>query len=116
MPTRDEYVSIVQSAFITLGKNAAMKFLVSNFPFMGWNFLNPIVGYFVGLIVEALARETEMQAFFLYIDLRVKKQSESFEKAAAENFEAQRGTDETRKKLAEDNLKREFAAFVRLSS
>lgn len=113
--TRDEYVSIVQSTFVTLGKNAAMKFLVSNFPFFGWSVINPIAGFFVGLVVEALAKEGEMQAFFLYIDFRVKKQSEAFERAAAENYEAQKGTDENRKRVAAEILKLEFSKFARLS-
>lgn len=110
--TKDEYVEAIRQAFITMGKQVAMKALLSRLPIFGNFFLNPIAAYFIGIIVEALARAGETAAFFAYIDMRVGAQSKAFEKAAAENFKAQQSGTDQEKKDAADRLKKAFRDFA----
>lgn len=116
MSTRDEYASQIKSAFLSLGKQAAMRFLITKFPFLGLSIINPIVGFFVEMVLTALITETEMAAFFLYIDMRTGSQSKAFEQATKENQLAQIHGTPNEKKLAEEKLRRVFREFAALSN
>jgi len=114
--SRDEYADQIKSAFLTIGKQAAMKFLVAKFSFLGAAIINPIVGFFVEMVLQALITEAETAAFFAYIDMRTGSQSKEFEEAAKENFLAQKsGTDE-QKRIAAEKLRRSFRDFVSLTN
>lgn len=116
MISHDEYVQVIKQTFITIGRKVAIKRLVGLFPIFANPILNPIVLYFVEMIVVALATEGEMDAFFLYIDMRVGKQSEKFEEAAYENYRVQQSGTKQEKLNAENKLRAEFDSFVRLTS
>lgn len=120
MSSRDEYVAVIKQAFVTLGKKAAMEFIVAQLPFLGRGFglsvLNPIAGYFVGLAVQGIVEHTETAAFFLFIDMRGSSQGKAFEQSAYENYRAQRQGTPQEKLNAEANLKRDLRALVVFSN
>jgi len=120
MSSRDDYVAVIKEAFVTLGKKAAMDFIVAKLPFLGQGFglavFNPIVAYFVTMAAKGITEGAETAAFFLYIDMRVGIQGKAFEKAAYANFSAQRSGTPQEKANAEANLRRELRNFISLTS
>lgn len=84
--------------------------------FIGSNVAAPIIGYFVGVVLEIAVRETEMGLFFLYIDLRTSAQGRDFEKQARSNFEVQKNGTPEEKAAAEKELIDSFRAFVKISN
>ena len=119
MSSRDVYVDVIKEAFITLGKKAAMEFIVAKLPFLQSGFgaiiVNPIVGYFITMAVKGITEGAETAAFFLYIDMRVGEQGKDFEAAAYENYRAQREGTPEEKLRAENNLKITLRNLVHLA-
>lgn len=121
MSPRDQYVEQLKSTFLSLGKSQVLKLLLAQLPtslttgFVG-SLLNPIFGFLVGKILEIAIRETEIGAFFLFIDMRVKGQSKDFEAKMAAHIEAQKSGDPVRISKAEKELKDAFRAFIRLTN
>ena len=113
---REESIAAIKAAFLQVGKDIAMKFLVSRFPFMGWAIVNPILGFVIGQVLEALITRGEMMAFFGYIDWRTDKQGKAFEEAAAANAKAQNGGTDEEKRIARENLIRVADEFFNLAS
>lgn len=112
---RDEYVSAIKLAFITLGNRVAYGYLVAQFPFLAWVGFRQVIQAIVTGILESIADDADMRAFFLYIDVRTSQQGREFEAAAIANRRAQEsGTDEE-KIRAEEELWVKFIPFARLS-
>lgn len=86
--TRDEYVQLMKDAALDIGKRAVMKRLVSLMPIFGSGFPAYLAGLIVGAVLQSAIKETEMGAFFLYIDMRVDKQGADFSDAAHAWFNA----------------------------
>lgn len=114
--TRDEYVSSVKTAFISLAKKAVMAKLAKEIPklFIGklGSVFNPLVGLLVDKVLTYAVLETETALFFAYIDMRTGKQSKKFEDAVAENYIAQQTGSADEKLKAEKKLKEAFIEFA----
>lgn len=121
MSSRDEYVELLKSTALSLGKKEILPILLAQLPaklttgFLG-AILNPILGFVVGKVLEIAIRETEIGLFFLYIDLRTSTQGRNFEKYMRANLDAQRNGTPDQKAKAEKELKDAFKAFVKLTS
>lgn len=121
MASRDEYVELLKSTALSVGKKKVLPLLLARLPaklttgFFG-ALLNPFFGLIVGEALEIAIRETEMGAFFLYIDLRTSAQGREFEKQARANFEAQKNGTPEEKELAEKALIDAFRKFVKLTN
>lgn len=121
MSSRDEYVELLKSTALSLGKQEVLPLLLSQLPsaltsgFIG-TLLNPIFGFLVGKVLEIAIRETEIGAFFLYIDLRTSAQGREFEKAARENLLKQKTGTPSEKAAAEKELKDAFRAFIKFTN
>lgn len=113
---RDDYVSLLKEAFVTLGVDSVMKRLVAQIPFLAWPFFNPLTKLAIRWVVKELVERGETAAFFYYIDVRIKGQHLDFEKAAIENSIAQLEGSPEEKKRAEENLKVAFRNFVHLTT
>jgi len=116
MSTRDEYVSGIKSAFVTIGSKALMGALVSALPFMASPFLKWIASKFINWILNKLAGHTEMAIFFKYIDVRTDRQGMDFEKAAFAHHAAQINGTPEEKAHAEAVLLEKFRIFARLNT
>lgn len=114
--TRDEYVAMVKSAFISIAKQKAMESLLGAFTFLSWPILKPIASWIVSIIMTSAVEAAEMQAFFLYIDMRVGKQSEDWEGAAYANYQAQLYGTAEEKAVAAQRLREAHVRFVSFSS
>lgn len=121
MGARDEYVELLKSTALSLGKDAVMKLLLARLPsalttgFLGAIF-SPLLGYITGWVLELAIRETEMGAFFLYIDLRTSAQGRAFESKMQSNLEAQKSGDPAAIAKAEKELVDAFRAFVKFTN
>jgi hypothetical protein len=121
MSTRDEYVELLKSTFLSLGKKQILPLLLAQLPaglttgFVGM-LLNPIFGFIVGTVLEIAIRETEIGLFFLYIDLRVNAQGKEFEATMRANLEAQKGGDPAKIAKAEKELIVAFKNFAKFTS
>jgi hypothetical protein len=119
--SRDEYVELLKSTVLSLGKKQILPLLLAQLPagmttgFVGM-LLNPIFGFLVGKVLEIAIRETEIGAFFLYIDLRTSAQGREFEEVMRKNLEAQKGSDPVAKEKAEKELIVAFKAFAKLTN
>lgn len=114
MGTRDEYIAVMKQAFVSLGKKVVVEFITTNFPFLAKAYISPFISFGVGLGIEALAKHAEMGLFFYFIDMRVGQQGKDFERAAYDNFKAQKG-EPWEKANAEKNLRaalRNLAVFT----
>ena len=80
--TRDEYVQLMKNAALDIGKRAVMKQLAAQIPFFAAGIPAKLAAIIVGKILEIAILETEMGAFFLYVDMRVDKQGSEFSDAA----------------------------------
>lgn len=118
MSTRDDYVNAMKQAFVTMANKVVLGYLVAKFPFMELSYINPAIAWIVGQVVDVIVTDAETAAFFAYIDFRVGKQSESFEASAFENYKVQNDPNATKQERlnAENKLRSDFNAFVRLSS
>lgn len=116
MSSRDTYVASIKSAFVTLGVKTVMGFLTVEIPFLASPIIQPIVQWFVEMIINRIVDAGEMQAFFFYIDTRVDKQGKEFEAAAYANFEAQKNGTPEQKQAAKEDLMRKFKSFAVLKS
>jgi hypothetical protein len=113
---RDDYVDLIKSTALDLGSKFVMQYLVAKLPFLALPVINPIAGFLVGYVLKIAIRETEMGAFFLYIDTRTNKQGIAFVEAAQRNKAMQAaGTPEERAN-AEKDLIDSFRAFVRFDT
>ena len=119
MSSRDEYVAVIKQAFVTLGKKAAMDYIVAQIPALGKGIagaiVNPVIGFFITQALEGIIEGAETAAFFLYIDMRVGDQGKDFEAAAYENYRAQREGTPEEKLRAENNLKVTLRNLVHLA-
>lgn len=121
MSPRDQYVEQLKSTFLALGKQQVLPLLLAQLParlttgFLG-SLINPILGFLVGKILEIAIRETEIGAFFLFIDMRVKGQSKDFEAKMAAHLEAQKSGDPARISKAEKELRDAFKALVKITN
>lgn len=119
--SRDEYVELLKSTALSMGKQAVLKILLPQLPaaltkgFVG-ALLNPLLGFLVGKALEIAIRETEIGAFFLYIDLRTSAQGKAFEAQMRANLEAQKSGDPAKIAQAEKELINAFKAFVKLTN
>jgi hypothetical protein len=93
-----------------------MQFLVAKIPFLALPIINPIVGFIVGYVLQIAIKQTEMGAFFLYIDTRTNKQGVAFMESAIKNRIAQQSGTAEEKINAEKNLIDSFRSFVKFTN
>lgn len=116
MGTRDQYIATMKSAFVTLGTKTVMAALLAEVPIFNTPFLNKLASMAVEWVMNKIVTQAETAAFFLYIDMRVGKQSDEFLQAAYANHQAQLTGTAEEKKNAEEKLKKAFADFVILTN
>jgi hypothetical protein len=116
MGKRDDYVSAMKEAFISIGVNAAFTAISASAPWAKAPIINVVVKFILKRILSFVVNAGETSAFFLYIDTRVNSQATEFENAAMKNREAQLHGTEEEKRTAEANLINKFIAFARISS
>lgn len=102
--TRDEYVKMIKSTALSFGKSAVFAALVVEAPWIKIPPFSWIFDYLIGLILQKALDETEIGAFFLYMDFRMSAQGKDFEQAALKNREVQLHGTEEEKKDAEEKL------------
>lgn len=113
---KSEYVDLIKSTALDVGKRAVMKYLIAKFPFFSLGFINPVTAMVVGCVLDIAIKETEMGAFFSYIDLRTSIQGKTFENAAYKYKIANEGRDDAEKKLAEQELLNSFNNLIKFTS
>lgn len=116
MSTRDEYVASLKQAFVTLGGKTLFGLLVADFPFLGLPIIRNVAQLYIEKYLNKTAETAEMGVFFLYIDVRVNKQSGEFVAACFNNRAAQLSGSDQEKKDAEEILRVAFNRFAVLSS
>jgi hypothetical protein len=107
----DDYVKALKSAFVVISKKIALAYILAELPCLA---ANPIAVKIIEEILNKLlikvADSTEMGAFFLYTDIRVKDEGSDFAKAIQEYYSA---TDEEKVQLEADLISK-FEQFVKL--
>lgn len=113
---RDQYVELIKSTAIDLGRRFVMSYLITRVPFLALPIINPIAAFVVGYILKIAIRETEMGAFYLFIDIRTNKQGIAFIEAAIKNQLAQKSGNQAEIKNAEKELIDSFRSFVKFTN
>lgn len=116
MGTRDEYVSSIKAAFVSLQTRIVLGLIISWLP-VSWN---PIAFKIVNMFLEPILKllftkavdQTELAAFFIYVDTRTHQQSKDFETAAFNNWKVQQNGTKEEKQKAEAELWKSFKAFA----
>lgn len=116
MGSRDEYVEILKSAFVTISVKIVLAGITSAFPFFGSKFFIFLLDAIFRKFFNWFSNKSELSAFFYFIDTRVGKQGREFEDAAYKNREAQENGTKQQKIDAENNLWDKFKILVSLKS
>jgi hypothetical protein len=117
MPTRDEYVDVIKSAFETIIKTVLKRELIKLIPWFAGGVGGVIAGYVIGIIADMLVKAGEMLAFFTFIDVRTSQEGRDWYAAAKANRDAQRGNaTPEEKQRAEENLIANHKVFVKWAS
>jgi hypothetical protein len=117
--TREEYVTYLQDAALTIAKRGVMDRLMKLWPkLMGRTLFNGLTGWVVGLVLDLAIKETELGAFFLFIDLRTSAQGRAFEGAALHNASVRASATSTpeEKLQAEADVISTFRSLAKLTS
>lgn len=111
--TIDDYVDSLKSAFLVVGKKAAMVALLAEVPCLATNpICAKVIEEIVGEILKKMLNQAEMRAFFIYTDVRVNKQGKEFSEASYKYHSAP----EEEKSKYEKELIDSFKQFVKYSS
>lgn len=117
MGTRDEYVDLMKSAFVTISVRIVSNGVSAVLAAFGLGGLSGFLSFFINALMKKFftwfAAQTEFQAFFFFIDTRVGQQGRDFENAAYKNREAQTNGTKEEKQKAENEL---WVAFKNLAS
>jgi hypothetical protein len=113
---RQEYADLIKNAALSAGKKLVVNYIVQKIPFFGLTFVNPILGFFVGQVLEIAIMKTEIGAFFLFIDMRTSQQGRDFQSAALNNFQVQKTGTPEEKKNAEMALIDSFRALAKFTN
>lgn len=114
MGERDEYVASLKSAFVSLATKFTMAWAVSLSPLFANKFLSKIIELISNSLFRFLADQTELGAFFLYIDTRVGEQASAFNAAALHNWKVQQNGTKEEKVQSEADLFAKFKPFAML--
>lgn len=109
----DLVVDSLKSALVRIGTEGVMSALVTAAPFFGLPVIHTITKYVVESILKFVVNETELGAYFLYVDRYTKAQAGRFEEAALKNQEAQKYGTEEEKRLAEEELIRRARELIK---
>jgi hypothetical protein len=112
--TRDFYVNALKNAAKIASTQAIVAAIIAACPPL--IILKPVLNFIIGKIMEFAIDQTEMGAFFWYIDLRTSEQGREFESAVLKHQTTiKEGTDEEKKK-AEQELIVSFKRFIKFNS
>jgi hypothetical protein len=113
---QQQYVDLLKSSLLTATKKAVFDYIVGRIPWLGSALFSSITSMVINTVLKIAIEQTEMAAFFWYIDLRTAAQGKDFEKAALANQIAQMNGTPDEKKKAEQNLINAFRAFAKFSN
>lgn len=116
MGTRDEYVAVIKSTFVSLGKTLIVETANKYLPFLSLPVIKQVFNYVIDWALTLLVDKTETGIFFLYIDFRVAAQSKEFERAAYVNYYAQQTGTKEQKRDAKIQLLKASREFIALKS
>lgn len=116
MGARDEYVDSIKSAFVSLATKFAVSWAISLSPVFANKFISKIIELISNSLFRFLANQTELGAFFLYIDTRVGEQASEFNEAALHNWKVQQNGTKEEKAQSEADLFAKFKPFALLKS
>lgn len=111
-----DYVKIVNDLSKKLLKDAILKGMIKNIPFLAFGLWNPLAVKIATYIAEWASDQAEMQIFYKYIDFRTDIQAKDFEKAMMNNHTMQLIGTKEEKDESERMLKIALRRLVSLKS
>ena len=111
-----DYVKIISDLATKSLKEALIKGMIKNIPFLAVGLWNPLLVKVAGMLAEWASAEIEMQIFYQYIDFRTDVQAKDFEKAMIYNHQMQLIGNENEKAESERLLKIALTKLVSLKS
>lgn len=97
----DDLVGNLKASLITVAASGVMKTLVAQFSFLALNPLFPICLKLVTMVLTIALRDTELGAYYLYVDLLTDRQAKEFKDAVGHYKLAKEvGTPEDREEAA----------------
>lgn len=97
---------LIKKAIYDYAKSAIMKALVTKLPFLGWAWLNPIVGFFLGKLMDIVYEHVYRAVSFAIIDIKVNAQKEAYDQAVVQLQEVLAKEQATEKEI--EDAKKEF--------
>ena len=111
---QSDYVAQLKAAALSIGKKAVLEKLGAALPFFATGFFNVVAGFIVGEVLEYAIMETELGAFFYYVDMRTESQSKDFQNAAEIYQTILKKGNKEEIADAEKKLIDSFRAFIKL--
>jgi hypothetical protein len=92
-----------------------MKALITKLPFLGWAWLNPIVGFFLGKLMDIIYEHVYRAVSFTIIDIQVNAQKEAYDQAVTQLKEvlSKQATDKEIED-AKEEFKKNFHDLIKL--
>lgn len=111
-----DYVDFLKSYLFKTITKKAFTVIITKLPFLAWGPLAPLLQLIIDKLVGIILDQTELAVFMKYIDIRTTLQGRDFYKAMEDNQLALKNGSDNDKKIAEQNLKDTFRAFVKLTN
>ena len=111
-----EYIEVVKGLGHTALKNALLKGIIKNIPFLAFGPWNILTVKVVEWLATQAVQEAEMRLFFQFIDFRTNVQAKDFESAMMYNHTMQKIGTEQEKKDAETKLIKALNNLVSLKA
>lgn len=112
----DTYLQKLKEQAVIDATKSAVAILVKKMAWLGWGPIAPILNFFISKVVNIIIWNTEVGAYFKYIDFRVDEQGKEYFQALVTNFNLQTNGSESEKKDAEEKLKLAFRNLVKLTN
>lgn len=113
--TRDETVAAIKTAFVSMGRAAALAALAP-IPFFNFPGIKQVTEFLITKLLEVISNATEMEAFFLYTDFRTNAQGRDFTQKALDYEAAKKTGDKDAIAKAEQALIDSMRALIKFSS
>lgn len=112
----ETYLQKLKEQTVSDVTKSVVAILVKKISWLGWGPIAPVLNFFISKIVNIIVWNTEVGAYFKYIDFRVDKQGKEYFQALVTNFNLQSTGTGQEKKDAEEKLKLAFRNLVKFTS
>jgi len=112
----DEYVNSLKEHTRKTVTNSLVLIIIAKFPVLNSTPLKFVLNKLIEAIISLAVDQTELAAFFQYVDFRVDKQGRDFYKTLVENIQIRNTGSIYEIQQSENDVKNKFRDLVKLTN